>query len=127
MDFVRLVICDNVVEANLIKGRLENEGIYCFIINENFSTLMPHYSRMLGAGIQIMVSDKDYEQAIEVLQLNIKQENVCPNFGSSKVKIGLGRNKFKKIIAIIISVLSGIPFNNINSSFQCKDCKTEFY
>jgi DNA-directed RNA polymerase subunit RPC12/RpoP len=126
MNVVRLLICDNVVEASLIKGRLENEGIYCFIINENFSTLMPHYSRMLGAGIQIMVSDKDYEQAIEVLQLNKKQENVCPNCGSNNVKIGLGRNKFKKIIAIVISVLSSIPFNNINSSFQCKDCKSEF-
>lgn len=117
---------DTSIEANIVKGRLENEGIHCFVTNENFANLMPHYNRILGAGAQIIVNRCDYEKAIEILELNIKKELICPNCNSNKIKIGLGKNKFKKIIAIFISLFGWIPFNNINNIYLCKDCGAEF-
>jgi len=42
---------DSLAEAHMIKGRLLNEGIDCFLTNENITNLMPHYNNMLGSGV----------------------------------------------------------------------------
>ena len=126
MKIITLMTCDSAIEANIIKGRLENEGVICFVNNENFSNLMPHYDRILGAGVQIMINEKDYDKAVEILGLNVEKKAVCPNCNSTNIKIGLGKNKLKKIFTIIASLLMVIPFNNINSVYTCKDCGTEF-
>ena len=63
MATIRLTTCDNAVEANMIKNLLTNEGITCFLTNENFTSLMPNYTGMMGAGIQIMIDEKDAEKA----------------------------------------------------------------
>jgi DNA-directed RNA polymerase subunit RPC12/RpoP len=126
MKSVRLLTCENPIEANIIKGRLENEGINCFLTNENFSNLMPHYNRILGAGVQIMISETDFEKAIELLEINVRKELVCPNCNSKNIKVSLGKNKAKKIFAVFLSLFSGVPFNNISSINRCADCKTEF-
>jgi hypothetical protein len=126
MKYARLLTCKNPIEANIIKGRLENEGINCFLTNENFSNLMPHFNGMLGAGVQVMIKETDFDEAIELLELNVQNELVCPNCDSRNIKITLGKNKVKKIIAIALSLFSAVPFNNINSINRCADCKTEF-
>lgn len=118
--------CESPIEANIIKGRLENEGIRCFVTNENFSNLMPHYNRILGSGAEIMIDKDDYTKASEILELNSTKEVYCPNCNSNNIKISLGKNWFKKLVIIMISLFSSVPFNNINSTYWCKDCKSEF-
>ncbi|MRT94480.1 DUF2007 domain-containing protein [Ancylomarina sp. 16SWW S1-10-2] len=126
MSVIRLMTCDTAVEAYLIKGRLKNEGIETFITNENFSNLMPHYTRILNSGIQIMISDADYAEASKILELNIKQELICPECQSTNIKFSLGKNKIKKIFVILISLFISIPFNNLKTVYKCQDCKAEF-
>ena len=126
MKTIRLMTCESPIEANIIKGRLENEGIRCFVTNENFSNLMPHYNRILGSGADLMINKEDYEKAAKILDLNSSKDVVCPNCNSSNIKISLGNNWFKKAIVIVISLFYSVPFNNINSIYLCKDCKTEF-
>ncbi len=53
MSTVVLKTCNTPFEANLIKGMLENKDINCFLTNENFSNLMPHYNGIMGAGVQV--------------------------------------------------------------------------
>jgi len=118
--------CDSPIEASIIKGRLDNEGIYCFITNENFSNLMPQFNRILNSGAQIMIDESDYQKAVDILELNTNKELVCPNCKSKSIKLQLGNNWFRKIAVIFMSLLSGVPFNNINTTYVCKDCKTEF-
>ncbi len=122
-----LTTCNNVIEANLIKGMLENNGIKCFLTNENFSSFMPHYYGMMGAGVQIIIEEKDLLQANELL-LSERKENdlVCPSCGSSNVRFGFGSNWIKKILAVLISLFMWIPFGNIKGIYYCKECKTEF-
>ena len=67
MKAIKLTTCGSSIEANIIKGRLNNEGIYCFITNEHFTTLMPHYNQIIGGAAQIMVNEKDYEKATEIM------------------------------------------------------------
>ncbi len=117
---------DSPIEAHLVKGRLENEGIPCFVTNENFSNLMPHYNRILDSGVQLMIRETDYNKAVTLLELNKEKELVCPHCNSTNIKIFLGKNWPQKVVVIIVSLFSFVPFNNINATYLCKDCRTEF-
>ncbi len=118
--------CESSFEANIIKGRLKSEGIESFITNENFSGLMPNYNQILNSSIQIMINEIDYDKAREILELNKKQEHICPNCQSTNIKFSFGKNKIKKLILITLSLLLVIPFNNLKSIYKCQDCRTEF-
>ncbi len=117
---------DSPIEAHLVKGRLENEGIPCFVTNENFSNLMPHYNRILDSGVQLMIRETDYNKAVTLLELNKEKELVCPHCNSTNIKIFLGKNWPQKVVVIIVSLFSFVPFNNINATYLCRDCRTEF-
>ncbi len=127
MSIISLTTCGNIIEANMAKNILENEGIECFLTNENFTTLMPHYNNMLGAGIQIMIDEKDYEKANLLIanQSDLKNPR-CPICNSNDVSFGLGMNRFKKIAVVFFSLLSFIPFNNIRNTYYCNNCKADF-
>ena len=118
--------CENSFEANMVKGRLESAELQCFLTNENISSLLPQYHRMLGAGVQVMIKAEDYNKAVEVLDLAIPAEAVCPGCNSTNLKLSLGKNKGKKVITMLLSLFSGVPFNNINNVYHCLDCHTEF-
>jgi len=126
MAIINLTTCNTSIEANMIKGLLDSEGIECFLTNENFTTLMPGYNGMLGSGIQVMIDEAEYERATEILSKQTTEELKCPNCGSENIIFGLGEKKFKKIVVVILSALFAIPFNNIRNTYYCKDCKTEF-
>lgn len=127
MKSVRLTTCNNAIEANMIKNVLENEEIACFLTNENFTTLMPGYSGMLGSGVQIFVDEDDYEKALEILHDQQKIDEIkCPYCNSKNVTFGLGEKKLKKIFVVIMSLLAGTPFGNVNNTYYCKDCNKEF-
>ncbi len=126
MQTIRLMTCESTIEANIIKGRLESEGIECFITNENFSNLMPNLNNIMGSGAQIIICEQDRERALEILETGTKNKLVCPGCQSSNIKMSLGHYRFKKLTVIALSLLSAIPFNNITISYICNECKTEF-
>lgn len=128
MKTVCLTSLNNSIEANLLKIRLENEGIECFLANENFSTLMPIYNHMLGGGIQLIVAEQDEEKARHVLMDTLSPNNAelcCPKCGSNQIKLGLGKHKFFKLFTIFLSALMFIPMGNSRVYYICKKCKTE--
>lgn len=91
-----VLICDNLTEASLVKARLENYGIACYLTNQYFTTLLPIYNNMLGSGIQVMVSENDFQEARKLLIDKIdpqSQEVVCHQCGSKNVQLGLGNQK----------------------------------
>ncbi|MFZ4401398.1 MAG: DUF2007 domain-containing protein [Bacteroidales bacterium] len=127
MNTTILTTCNNSFEANLIKGKLENNGIRCFLINENFSNLMPYFNGMMGAGVQIIIEDTDMEKAQDLILSTLNENGiVCPNCNSSNVQFGLGNNKVKKMFVVLISLFTWIPFGNIRNIYYCQNCKTEF-
>ena len=67
MAIVKLKTYGFVFEATLVKGRLENEGIPCFLTNENFSSLMPHYINMPGSGVHLYVEKSYDDKAISLI------------------------------------------------------------
>lgn len=121
----------NNIEANIVKGRLESEGVSCFLTNENFSTLMPHLNYLAGGGTHLFVLQSDYQLAVSILN-EIETPNrvadrvVCARCQSSDVRLGLGKSKLKKLTIIFLSALFGMQFSNIKPSYICRNCKNEF-
>ncbi len=126
MKTMRLMTCESSVEADIIRGKLESEGIPCFITNRNMSDMLPNYYKLMGSGAQIIINAEDYDNAVEILGLNQKFELKCPECGSSNIESGLGSNKFKKIVTILLSIFTFVPIGNINPNYKCRDCGKEF-
>jgi len=128
MKTAKVLTCDNHAEAHIMQGRLENEGIACFLTNENSTTILPQFNNMMGSGIQLMVREEDFEKARIILKDVIEPDNealVCPNCGSTNIGLGLGKGKFIKLFNIFIAIFMIIPIGNLKPKYYCKDCKTE--
>ena len=119
-----LTTCDSVLSANLLKTKLESEGIYCFLNHENFSNLMPHFYNMLGSGVQVMVSSDQLEQAQRIAQLDDGKLK-CPNCSSTNIANDSER-KAGKLKLIAIAFLFVIPIGNLLNNYVCKECGHQF-
>lgn len=127
METILLTTCINSIDANIIKGMLESNDIECFLANENFSGLMPNYYGIIGSGVSIFINKSDEEKAKELIKSHNNEDLVvCPNCGSTNISFGFGKNKFKKIMGIICSILVWVPIGNLKESNYCNDCKSEF-
>ena len=59
--------CKDAFEANVLKAKLESEGIESFLTNENLAMLKPGYLEAMDMGIDLMVSEDDYEKALSII------------------------------------------------------------
>jgi predicted RNA-binding Zn-ribbon protein involved in translation (DUF1610 family) len=88
MSYAVLESFTNYVDAHIILGRLQEEGIDCWLKNENTTTIMPIWTTAIG-GIQLMVNQTQFERASTLLANIIaeKRKNVlCPKCGSNEVE-----------------------------------------
>lgn len=128
MDIIRLITCLDSIEAYQIKNKLEDDGISCFLTNENFTSLFPNYFGILGSGVQVMIEEKDLYRALSIVNSDKLDSTIvkCPNCKSEKIDYTMGNNPLKKILVIFLSLLIWIPFGNIKKSYVCKDCGARF-
>lgn len=70
---IKLISCQNSFEANVIKGRLESEGIGCMLKNENFNFLYGGLNDS-SLGVEVVVLEEDLERAQAIL--NEPEENI---------------------------------------------------
>ena len=78
-----------LVDCYLIKGRLETEGISCFVFDENFIGVNPFYAIAIG-GVKLKVPSDQFEQATELLDL----------ISNSKLFEAVGENSFAEIVEV---------------------------
>ncbi|MDR2814047.1 MAG: DUF2007 domain-containing protein [Prevotellaceae bacterium] len=66
-------------EVMIVRGRLESEGIECFVKDELTVQVNPFYSNAIG-GIKLQVKESDLEQAVKILKEvgYIKEEDLQP-------------------------------------------------
>ena len=124
----------NPIEANIIKARLLDSGVQCFLSDENTITINPLYSQALG-GVKLHIFEKDIELVNKILadenvQLPAEEPQpglrVCPNCGSSHVAYVQATKKRFSIPVIIISFLLMVyPFYT-RKTYHCFDCEHEF-
>ncbi len=125
----RLTTVRTSVEATLLQHVLEMEGIESFVTNEHSGTLLPHLFGMLGHGIQVMVTEDDYEMAKALLIRKQKEYETgrCPKCGSPNIAFGMkGKRRRGERLLIWLSLIVAIPMGNIRNKYYCKDCGVDF-
>jgi hypothetical protein len=66
MDLVTIKTFTDSNDANICKGRLESEGIQCFLANESFIGANPLLQNAAG-GYKLQCAKTDAEKALTVL------------------------------------------------------------
>ena len=64
-EFYILGAVEYTADAQIIKGKLESEGIYVFLLDENTLNSDPFISNAIG-GVKLQVYTADKERAIEI-------------------------------------------------------------
>lgn len=127
----------NPIEANIVKSRLEDSDIPCFLTDENVATINPLYNQAIG-GVKLNVFEKDVERINLLLsedqrQLEVEEEAItteeqicCEKCGSTNVGFGQATKKrFSWWVTLLSLVLIVYPFK-ANNCYHCYDCGHEF-
>ncbi len=120
MDSKILITCKNSIDAQLIKNQLENDGIKSYLLNENFSNLLPHMYNVLGGGVQIMVHKDDLIKAKKIIGTT-ESPIVCPKCGSKNLT-DMPANQKNKFVAFIIALFLVGPIGNLLGNYKCNEC-----
>ncbi|WP_417888340.1 DUF2007 domain-containing protein [Xanthomarina gelatinilytica] len=119
-------------EAQIIKGRLEAEGIDVFLSDHLTIDTDPLISNAIG-GVKLKVYSHQSEEAINILEsirtYSMDDEGYsinCPNCQSQKIELFSTIKDAKSLIWFIFGVLfSGLPFYT-RHKYRCEACQTEF-
>jgi hypothetical protein len=125
--------------AHIIRTKLEDNGIPCFIADENTIAVNPILNNAIG-GIKLKIFERDLEKCREILtqsgdmheqdHFEIDEEThtavVCPYCASTNVRYGSATEKKAHWLVVIISVLlTVLPFY-ARKSWHCFNCRRDF-
>ena len=68
-----LITCENSFEAQLIVGRLENEGIMAVVLNEHIHNILPYFNMQPDA-FTVHVREEDYTIALQIIGEDIAKD-----------------------------------------------------
>lgn len=119
-------------EAQIIKGRLEADGIAVFLQDRFTIDTDPLVSNAIG-GVKLRVRAEDAMEAQYILS-RIKQYALdddgnalqCPNCHSEKVELFSTITSLKSFLAFVLGLVSGtLPFHT-RYKYKCDSCGKEF-
>ena len=119
-------------EAQIIKGRLEADGIQVFLSDNLTIDTDPLVSNAIG-GVKLKVLSSQALEAQHILE-SIRKYSIdddgntihCPNCKSEKIELFSTIKDAKSLFWFLFGVLfSSLPFYT-KHKYKCEDCKTEF-
>ncbi|WP_299824301.1 DUF2007 domain-containing protein [uncultured Pontibacter sp.] len=135
---ITIATFNDVTEAHILKGRLEAEGILCFLGDENIVGVQPFYATAVG-GVKLKVPETEVMEAKAILA-RIQEgstlfdydsielappmqeqtvEITCPKCGSDNVE----QQVFNKTVFSISYLFLGFPVPFLNrKKFVCHEC-----
>jgi hypothetical protein len=119
-------------EAQIIKGRLEAEGITVYLADQHTIDTDPLISNAIG-GVKLQVESSQVFEAKQILNsispysLNNNGELItCPNCKNETVELFSTINSFKSLMAFLVGFLFGtLPFH-ARYQYKCETCNKEF-
>ena len=128
MDFVVLKSFTNYIDAHIVLGRMQEEGMDCWLNNENTTTIMPIWTTAIG-GIQLMVQREQLERASDILKVieEERKENIsCPKCNSRDVEyintIRKPINWFSAAVSFLFGNYAVMP----EQRYHCFKCGEEW-
>ena len=128
MEFIILNSYNNYIEAHIAKGVLEEQGIRCWLKDENTLTIDPILTNAVG-GIKVMIAKENAQTALEILNQLKKEQTpttVCPACGSKNIELVSTPRKAINWLSAISTFLLGNYAMTIEKVNHCFDCKHEF-
>jgi hypothetical protein len=123
MELVTVKTFDNYFSANIILARLQQEGIHCYLRDENAATIYPVFTNAIG-GIKLDVEINDAATAKGLLkhyEEEYLQAAICPECGANAFY-----TTERKIKGNFISNLLGRLFPGYNEEteiiYRCRIC-----
>jgi len=124
METIILKRFDSPVEANIVKGFLESNDVFCFLQDEHSIGINPLYANALG-GIKLMVRIEDGARAHALLLTNSAEHKVqCPQCGFHDVYDVTEHKSKPSWLSVFISLFSR-P-NDVKKTYECNTCKNVF-
>ena len=127
MNFVAVWSYDNYVPAHIAMGRLKEEGIECWLKDENTVTIDPIIANAVG-GIKLMVEEEKAEKAWKLLtrlQEEYKASFVCSKCGSSNIELVSTPRKTINWLSAISTFLFSNYALTVDKVYHCFDCGNE--
>ena len=122
-DYTILAVFEYSTEAQLIKSKLDSEGIKTMLMDEKTIDSDPLISQAIG-GVKLLVHNDDIEKASKVYNQIRRYEKdeagnniVCPNCKSTRVLVAEAQRKSFFFMLF--------PFFE-SRKYICNDCKTIF-
>ena len=119
-------------EAQIVKGRLEDDGIPVFL-SDNFTIdTDPLVSNAIG-GVKVKVYKEDEQRALETLKEISKYSTDdhgnaihCPNCDSTRIEYFSNVKDVKSLIHFLFGFfISGLPWY-VRHQYQCEECSLKF-
>lgn len=130
--FTQIAVFQYSSEAQIIKSRLEAEGIEVFLFDQFTVDTDPLVSNAIG-GIKLKVWAEDEERASKILQSisdysldDTGQEIECPICGSSKVELVTGVRDVSTFLAFLFSFFTASQPIYTKHEYRCETCKQKF-
>ena len=119
----------NPIEAHIVRGRLEAEGIFAVVAHENHSWAQWTITLAIG-GVKVQVSSEDLEKSLNIIKglndgdysLDVEEENdwlsLCPQCGSTEKE----RVNIPWKLSLILIFMASIPFPYTIYKSKCRNC-----
>lgn len=120
---------DNVIEANIIKSKLDAHGIPCFLTDENLANLYPG-QQYLSFQVRLHLFEKDAQHAQQIVDeknLIVLDDHTarCPQCHSHHLDRDFPKKETRKFFSGLHILFFGIFFPN-EKIYRCQECQHEF-
>ena len=114
---------DSLIEANIVKSKLDAYDIPCFLTEENLTHMTTH---LLSGGIRLHIFARDAERVKQVLTevFLSKADNdelICPECKSKKIFTHPTQQEQRNLNQAVIGFIFGL-----SKLYYCLECGNEF-
>jgi len=127
MDYLQLRTFDNYITASITLARLDEEGITCYLKDENTVTIDPFLSNAIG-GIKLMVLPDDFDEASALLasyDKDYRESLTCPQCGSHNVEY-INKQGVKNWVTALVSWFMSSYAVAVEQVYHCYQCEHEY-